>query len=108
MRLVPNVKMILVGEPHPEFPIEAMIRSHGAFGQRARAGLRADRGFRRLPGACDIVLNLRYPTVGESSGTLLRSLGLGKAVMVSEVGCFQRVPGRCLPEGAGRCRARKT
>jgi hypothetical protein len=25
--------------------------------------------------ACDIVLNLRFPTVGESSGTLLRSLG---------------------------------
>ena len=29
--------------------------------------------------ACDIILNLRFPTVGESSGTLLRSLGLGKA-----------------------------
>ena len=27
--------------------------------------------------ACDIVLNLRFPTVGESSGTLLRSLGTG-------------------------------
>ena len=27
--------------------------------------------------ACDIILNLRFPTVGESSGTLLRSLGLG-------------------------------
>ena len=24
--------------------------------------------------ACDIVLNLRWPTVGESSGTLLRRL----------------------------------
>src|SRR5205085_3591713 len=28
-RLTPNVKMILVGEPHPEFPIEPMIRSLG-------------------------------------------------------------------------------
>jgi SAM-dependent methyltransferase len=55
-------------------------------------------------GACDIVLNLRYPTVGESSGTLLRSLGLGKAVMVSEVGSFQEFPDDvCLkvPVGPG-------
>src|SRR5438309_10300831 len=43
-------------------------------------------------GACDIVLNLRFPTVGESSGTLLRSLGLGKAVMVSDIGSFAEFP----------------
>jgi SAM-dependent methyltransferase len=54
--------------------------------------------------ACDIVLNLRFPTVGESSGTLLRSLGLGKAVLVSEVGSFQEFPDDvCLkvPVGPG-------
>ena len=54
--------------------------------------------------ACDIVLNLRYPTVGESSGTLLRALGLGKAVMVSEIGSFAEFPDDvCLkvPVGAG-------
>ena len=42
--------------------------------------------------ACDIVLNLRYPTVGETSGSLLRSLGLGRAVLVSEVGAFAELP----------------
>ena len=42
--------------------------------------------------ACDIVLNLRYPTVGENSGTLMRSLGLGKAVIVSDVGSFREIP----------------
>src|SRR5690606_17470731 len=42
--------------------------------------------------ACDIVLNLRYPTVGESSGTLLRSLGLGRAVIVSDIGSFCEYP----------------
>ena len=55
--------------------------------------------------ACDIVLNLRYPTVGESSGSLLRALGLGKAVLVSEVGSFAEFSGDvCLkvPVGAGK------
>ena len=50
------------------------------------------------------MLNLRYPTVGESSGTLLRSLGLGKAVLVSEIGSFQEFPDDvCLkvPVGPG-------
>ena len=50
------------------------------------------------------MLNLRYPTVGESSGTLLRALGLGKAVLVSEVGSFPEFPDDvCLkvPVGAG-------
>ncbi|MDE3167385.1 MAG: methyltransferase domain-containing protein, partial [Acidobacteriota bacterium] len=55
-------------------------------------------------GACDIVLNLRYPTVGESSGTLLRALGLGKAVLVSDLGSFSEFPADVcvkVPAGAG-------
>ena len=47
------------------------------------AGIERVRG---LIAAADIVLNLRYPTVGETSGTLLRALGLGRAVLVSDVG----------------------
>src|SRR5256886_13561771 len=42
--------------------------------------------------AADIVLNLRYPTVGERSGSLLRALGLGRAVIVSDVGGFSEFP----------------
>jgi glycosyltransferase involved in cell wall biosynthesis/SAM-dependent methyltransferase len=104
LRLAPNVKMILVGEPHPEFPVEAMIRSMGLGASVRVLGFAPIEDFVGYLGACDIVLNLRYPTVGESSGTLLRSLGLGKAVMVSEVGSFQEFPDDvCLkvPVGPG-------
>src|SRR6202008_4628716 len=48
--------------------------------------------FNGFIGACDIVLNLRYPTVGENSGTLMRALGMGKAVVVSDVGSFAEFP----------------
>jgi glycosyltransferase involved in cell wall biosynthesis/SAM-dependent methyltransferase len=104
LRLMPNVKMILVGEPHPEFPVEGMIRSMGLSASVRVLGFAPIEDFVGYLGACDIVLNLRFPTVGESSGTLLRSLGLGKAVMVSEVGSFQEFPDDvCLkvPVGAG-------
>ncbi|MGO9255557.1 MAG: methyltransferase domain-containing protein [Bryobacteraceae bacterium] len=104
LRLAPNVKMILVGEPHPEFPIEPMVRSMGLSASVRVLGFAPIEDFVGYLAACDIVLNLRYPTVGESSGTLLRSLGLGKAVLVSEIGSFQEFPDDvCLkvPAGAG-------
>ncbi len=104
VRLAPNAKMILVGEPHPEFPIEPMIRSMGLSANVRVLGFTPIGEFVGYLGACDIVLNLRFPTVGESSGTLLRSLGLGKAVMVSEIGSFQEFPDDvCLkvPVGPG-------
>ena len=96
--------MILVGEPHPEFPIEAMIRSMGLSANVRVLGFAPIEDFVGYLGACDIVLNLRFPTVGESSGTLLRSLGLGKAVMVSDLGSFAEFPDDvCLkvPVGEG-------
>lgn len=42
--------------------------------------------------ACDIAFNLRYPTQGESSGTLCRLLGMGKIVMVTDIGAFREYP----------------
>ena len=104
VRLAPNARMILVGEPHPEFPIEPMIRTMGLSANVRILGFAPIEDFVGYLGACDIVLNLRYPTVGESSGTLLRALGLGKAVMVSEIGSFAEFPEDvCLkvPVGAG-------
>jgi glycosyltransferase involved in cell wall biosynthesis/SAM-dependent methyltransferase len=104
VRLAPNARMILVGEPHPEFPIEPMIRTMGLSAHVRILGFAPIEEFVGYLGACDIVLNLRYPTVGESSGTLLRSLGLGKAVLVSEIGSFAEFPEDvCLkvPVGAG-------
>ena len=103
-RTVPTARMILVGEPHPEFPIESIIQSMGLWGNVRVLGFTPIEEFTGYLAACDIVLNLRYPTVGESSGTLLRALGLGKAVLVSEIGSFAEFPEDvCLkvPVGAG-------
>jgi glycosyltransferase involved in cell wall biosynthesis len=92
VRLAPNARMILVGEPHPDFPIEDAIRGMGLSAHVRLVGFTPIEDFVSYMAACDIVLNLRYPTVGESSGSLLRALGLGKAVLVSDVGSFQEFP----------------
>ncbi len=104
LRLVPNARLIMVGEPHADFPIEPMLRSMGLSANVRVFGFAPIEDFTGYLGACDIVLNLRYPTVGESSGTLLRALGLGKAVLVSEIGSFAEFPDDvCLkvPVGQG-------
>src|SRR5208283_1460231 len=92
LRLAPEAKMILVGEPHPDLPLEGMIRSLGLSASVRLLGFAPIGDFTGYLSACDIVLNLRYPTVGESSGTLLRAMGLGKAALVSGVGSFREFP----------------
>lgn len=104
IRVQPAAKMILVGEPHPEFPLSALIQSLDLSAHVRVLGFTPLEDFVGYIGACDIVLNLRYPTVGENSGTLMRALGLGKAVIVSDVGSFREFPDEiCLkaPVDAG-------
>jgi glycosyltransferase involved in cell wall biosynthesis len=48
--------------------------------------------FVRYMKASDICVNLRYPVHGESSASLHRLLGMGKPVLVSNVGSFQEYP----------------
>lgn len=92
-KLEPRARMILVGEPHPELPLQPLLRAL-RLEESVRVVGRVDDidEFTGYIDACDIVLNLRYPTVGETSGTLLRALGLGKAAIVSEVGAFAEFP----------------
>ena len=92
VRVNPAAKMILVGETHPDFPLSALIAGMGLSANVRMLGFAAAADFTGYISACDIILNLRFPTVGESSGTLLRSLGLGQAVLVSNVGSFAEFP----------------
>ncbi|HEX4134468.1 MAG TPA: glycosyltransferase [Bryobacteraceae bacterium] len=105
VRIDPRVRMILAGETHPEFPVGQLIRTLGLDEHVRILGFTPIEKFVEYMGACDIVLNLRFPTVGETSGSLQRALGLGKAVIVSDIGSFAELPDDvCLkvPTGPGR------
>ena len=103
-RLVPEARMIVAGEPHPDLDVNALIRSLDVAEAVRCLGFVSDEDLNGYLAACNVVLNLRYPTVGETSGTLLRAFGAGKAVLVSDVGAFHELPDDiCLkvPPGAG-------
>lgn len=42
--------------------------------------------------AVDVCVNLRYPTMGESSASLLRILAAGKPAIISDVGALAEIP----------------
>jgi glycosyltransferase involved in cell wall biosynthesis len=44
-----------------------------------------------LMAACDAIVSLRSPTMGETSGTAIRALTLGKPLVVSDVGWFSEL-----------------
>ena len=46
----------------------------------------------RIISASDICINLRYPTMGESSGSLLRMMGYGKPILVTNIGSYAEFP----------------
>jgi glycosyltransferase involved in cell wall biosynthesis len=51
--------------------------------------------FHRTMAAADVALNLRHPTGGETSATLIRLLGLGVPTIVNRAGSFAEIPDDC-------------
>jgi len=46
----------------------------------------------RILSAADIGINLRFPTMGESSGVQIRMMGYGKPVLVTNLGSYSEFP----------------
>ncbi len=88
----PRARMILAGQRHPDYSVDSLVHTLGLSDQVRILGFTPVEDFAGYIAASDIVLNLRYPTVGETSGSLLRALGLGRAVVVSDVGAFAELP----------------
>ncbi|MBI2817104.1 MAG: glycosyltransferase [Acidobacteria bacterium] len=88
----PNIKMILVGEEHPTYPLRPLINELGISDDVRIVGYVPLDVFTSCIGGCDICINLRRPTVGETSGSLLRLLALGKPTLISEIGAFLEIP----------------
>ncbi len=68
------------------------LRQLGLEKQVTVTGFTKLEAFKQYMGACDICFNLRFPTQGESSASLHRILGMGKPVVVSQIGSFEEYP----------------
>ncbi len=74
------------------FDLEGAVRANGLGDCVRIVGFAAKPEFLDWMGACDACFNLRWPTAGESSGTLHRMFGLGKLAVVTRGGTFDEYP----------------
>lgn len=91
-RTVP-VYMLIAGSVSPHVPLQRWIRLYGLDGVVETFGFVDDRTARLVAAAADVVTNLRFPTAGETSASLLRIMAAGRPTLVSDVGSFREFPG---------------
>lgn len=90
----PGARLLLVGASAERFDLERRLERLGLAGDPSivREEYVPEERLWSLIAACDICVNLRFPTMGETSGSVLRVLSLGKPVVVSDVGWFSELP----------------
>ncbi|HYG63104.1 MAG TPA: glycosyltransferase family 4 protein [Thermoanaerobaculia bacterium] len=93
-REVPDAVYLLVGETSPYYDFASLLTPELSPGV-VQAGRVEIGDFLRLMQVPDVTVNLRYPSAGETSGTLIRLLGAGKPVIVSDTGAFSEIPDDC-------------
>ena len=86
--------LLLVGAVSPGFDLDRRLQRLGLDGAGlVREGYVDERRLWELMLAADVHVSLRSPTMGETSGTAIRALSLGKPLIVSDVGWFSELPG---------------
>jgi glycosyltransferase involved in cell wall biosynthesis len=86
-------RLLLVGAVSPGFDLDRRLQRLGLDGAGIeRQGYVDETRLWQLMMAADVHVNLRSPTMGETSGTAIRALSLGKPLVVSDVGWFAELP----------------
>ena len=89
----PDARLLLVGATSPGFDLERRLQRLGLdAGGLIREDYVGEARLWALMAACHAVVSLRAPTMGETSGTVIRALTLGKPLVVSGVGWFGELP----------------
>ncbi|HEY4641815.1 MAG TPA: glycosyltransferase, partial [Thermoanaerobaculia bacterium] len=86
-----SLVLLVVGEPAPNIDIDKMRGDGIVF-----TGYVPDEDFASYYAAADRLVNLRYPSAGETSGTLIRALDAEKPVAVSDYAQFAEFPDDCV------------
>ncbi len=89
---VPRFKYWIFGEMRHSAQVRRAIKQCGMSDLVVEKGYLSPDDFQSAIQASDLVINLRYPTVGETSGTMTRAMGLGKPVVVYRHGSFAEPP----------------
>ena len=84
--------LLVAGEVSPYSGIESLARELGVERRVHMMGYVPFAELERVIAAADLCLNLRFPTAGETSASLLRILALGRPAVVSDYAQFRELP----------------
>jgi glycosyltransferase involved in cell wall biosynthesis len=87
-RRFPDALLVLAGSAAPSLRLESLGREDGVL----RLEYQDESDLWRLLRDGDVSVSLRWPTMGETSGMVIRALSLGKPLVVSDAGWFQELP----------------
>ena len=91
---MPRARYLLVGEVFEnEVDLPALLQEHNLGDDVHVTGFLPDLpSFMAWLSAADVVVNLRYPTVGETSAAALRALSAGRPLIVYDHGWYAELP----------------
>lgn len=87
-----NLHLVVGGELSPHLELLETARELGVTERVHVLGFLDFDEFAAGIAACDLCLNLRYPSAGETSASLLRVLAIGRPVIVSDHAQFAEMP----------------
>lgn len=92
-----DAKLFLVGKCHSEMEeiIHRLLERYNLHDSICITGRVDLEDFKKYMKASDVIMNLRYPTMGETSASLLRAFSYGKPVIISNVNQFREFPDDC-------------
>jgi len=82
----------LVGSVSPNYNLPRQVAALGLSERVTVTGHADTATYNDYMAATDVCINLRYPSAGETSAALLRIMGAGKAVIVSNTAAFAELP----------------
>ena len=88
----PETQLVLGGSQSPGFDLAALLEARSLGDAVVQHDYLAEERLWQLIGGSDVLVNLRSPTMGETSAMVVRALSLGKPLVVSDVGWFSELP----------------
>lgn len=87
-----DAHLVVGGEINPQLRLRDQARELGIAERVHFVGFLDYRDFEGAIAACDLCLNLRYPSAGETSASLLRVLAVGRPAVVSDYAYSSELP----------------
>ena len=93
LHYAPTAHLLLAGAPARHYDVMADVRARGLENHTTATGyVESDDELTAYVAACDVSLNLRWPTAREMSGPWLRALAAGRATIITDLEHLADVP----------------